>query len=101
MEKRRLSCSKDWTTLTIADFDEKKTLYLNYYDINRIEFDEMFINKLFKKIRSEKIQIFTNTSSAPIEFTKHKHEKYFEEYKQELTKFARDNKISLIDRIFS
>ncbi len=101
METRRLSCSKDWTTLTIANFDEKKTLYLNYYDINRIEFDEMIISKLFKKIRSEKIQIFTNISSTPIEFAKHKHEKYFEEYKQELTKFARDNKISLIDRILS
>ncbi|KNY26634.1 hypothetical protein [Pseudobacteroides cellulosolvens] len=101
MEKRRLSCSRDWTTLTIANFDEKKTLYLNYYDINRIEFDEMLISKLFKKVRSEKIQIFTNTFSTPIEFTKHKDEKYFEEYKQELTKFARDNKISLIDRIIS
>ncbi|HEY9061174.1 MAG TPA: hypothetical protein VIO64_11840 [Pseudobacteroides sp.] len=99
MEKRRLSCSKDWTTLSIANFDEKKTLYLNYNDINRIEFDEILINKLFRKIRTEKIQIFTNTSSTPIEFIKHNHEKYFEEYKQELSKFARDNKISLIDRI--
>lgn len=101
MEKRCLSCSRDWTTLTITNFDENKTLYLNYNDIDRIEFDEFFIRKHFKKIRSEKIRIYTNKSITPIEFTKHKHEKYFEEYKQELTKFAHDNKISIIDRIIS
>jgi hypothetical protein len=87
--------------LSIANFDEKKTLYLNYYDITRIEFDEILVNKFFKKIRTEKIQIFTNTSSTPIEFIKQNNERYFEEYKQELSKFARDNKISIIDRIIS
>ncbi|MDP4180759.1 MAG: hypothetical protein Q8942_06680 [Bacillota bacterium] len=101
MEKRRLSCSKDWTTIEIADFDDKKTLYLNYYDINKIQFDEALINKLFRKVRTEKIRIFVNTSSKPIEFTKHNNEMYFEEYKQELSKFARDNSIHLIDNIIS
>ena len=101
LEKRCLSCSKDWTTLTITNLEQNKTLYINYCDIDRIEFDEIFIRKYLKKIRSEKIKIFTNKSTKPIEFSKHKHQKYYEEYKQELSKFAHDNRISIIDRIIS
>ncbi len=49
MEKRCLSCSKDWTTLTITNLEQNKTLYINYCDIDRIEFDEIFIRKYLKK----------------------------------------------------
>lgn len=99
MEDRILSCSKDWTVLTIACSDKNNPLRLNYFDIEKIQFDEIYLAKLFRKIRTERIHIYTVNNKKPIEITKYYYPRYFDEYKQELSKFARDNRIKLDDNI--
>lgn len=101
MEERRLSCSKDWTVLTINGTDKKTALHLNYTDIESIHFDEAIISKMFRKIQTHRIQIFVKNAKSPIVFTRYHNQKYFDEYKHELSKFARDNRIKLNDLIFT
>ncbi len=101
MEERRLFCSRDWTVLTITGSGKNNTFHLNYTDIESIKFDETFINKMFRKIQTQRIQIFLIGTKNPIVFTKYHNHKYFDEYKQELSKFARDNRIKLNDLIFT
>ena len=55
------------------------------------------MNKLFKKISSEKILIKLKSMSDPVEISKIKNREFFEEYKEGFRIFAQKNRIELID----
>ncbi len=101
MDERLISCSKDWTVLKIIGPGKNNSFHLNYFDIDSIQFDKTYIEKLFRKIPTERIRIFTKSSKDPLEFTRYRNAKYFDEYKQELIKFSKDNKIRLNDYTIS
>jgi len=79
-----------------------KNKVLNYNltasTIVRIQFDKC-TERMFGIIpkESEKITIVTPKSGAPIEYYKSKNKQYFESYKADLEKFAKDNRITFTD----
>lgn len=64
--------------------------------ITRIQFDHITTRKLiFFKVKDEQITITTNP--MPIVFRRSQEKGYFDEYKQRLAKFAKDNNITFAD----
>lgn len=92
---RLVSCNRDWTGLTVID-KNGKPIYLDYYQIEQIRFGYYTETKFFVKKTSEKIEIQAKGFKSPIILTKRMDWENFEQYKQEITKFAKDNKISLV-----
>jgi non-homologous end joining protein Ku len=99
MAEKRILFDK---TEIVVMFPTKKkfiSLSLAYNDIVRIQFDSCEERKLFKKIPSEKITITTGKWGTPIVYTKAKEKKFFEEYKQGLEKFCKDNRVTFINNL--
>ena len=100
MGKRHLACDK--TEMIVAIMVENKTEFINltYDKITRILLDScMETQMLFKKVPSEKIEITVRNREFPIVFTKIKDKEYFDEYKQELEKFAKANRITFVNNL--
>lgn len=64
--------------------------------ITRIQFDHITTRKfIFFKVKDEQITITTNP--MPIVFRRSQEKQFFDEYKERLTKFAKDNNITFAD----
>lgn len=95
MKTRLISCDRDWTSLTIIDKSGKPRI-LCYNDIEKVKLGYFTEKKLFSKKSSEKIEIVLKNNSSII-LTKVMDWDYFDQYKKEVIKFARDNKIVVVD----
>ena len=95
MKTRLISCNREWTSLTIIDKSGKPRI-LSYNDIDKVKLGYFTEKKLFSKKTSEKIEIVLKNSSSII-LTKVMDWDYFDQYKKEVIKFARDNKIVVVD----
>ena len=86
----------DKTEIIVVDLSGKRAQALNltYDKIVSIQFDNATVSKLFKKIPCEKITITIRGKEAPIVYFEADEKKNWEQYKTDLTKFAKDNKIS-------
>lgn len=96
-DKKHIYFDKTEIMMMFLDGNQYQTINLTYDKIIRIQFDKCTEKKFFRKVPSERIQIVTNCRNKPIEYTKMREKKYFDEYKQGLAKFAKDNRISFID----
>lgn len=68
-------------------------------DIVRIQFDKKFTNILgFIKSETETITVVSGKIVAPIVYKKNQNKKYFNKYKCELEKFAKQNYITFDDK---
>ncbi|WP_105615440.1 hypothetical protein [Vallitalea okinawensis] len=94
MKGRRILLDKTELVLIVAGKKEVKTLNLTYEDIQAIIFEPCREFRYFNVVSSERIVINTSQSSHPILYPKLKNKKYFEEYKQGLTRFAISNRIT-------
>jgi hypothetical protein len=92
MRSRLITCDRDWTVLTINGVSSKP-IYLSYNDIEQVRIGYYTESKLFFKKTSEKIEIYARGMKKPIILTKPMDWEHFDQYKQEVAKFARDNKI--------
>lgn len=89
----------DKTEIMMMIPQKKKFITRNavYKDIRQVEFKKFDERHLvFLKKPSEKITITFNTGIPPVVFTYLKEKKYFAEYKSELERFCKDNKVQLI-----
>ncbi|HOM01396.1 MAG TPA: hypothetical protein PLH43_01025 [Acetivibrio sp.] len=93
---RLIACNRDWTGITVID-RKGKPVFLDYHQISEIRFGYYTVTRLFSKKTSEKIEIHVKGSSKPILVLKPMDWDHFEQYKQEITKFAKDNKIRLVE----
>ncbi|GAE87724.1 hypothetical protein [Acetivibrio straminisolvens] len=93
---RLITCNRDWTGITVID-KKGKPIFLDYHQISEIRFGYHTVTKLFSKKTSEKIEIRVKGSKKPIMVLKPMDWDHFEQYKQEITKFAKDNKIRLVE----
>ncbi|NMB33982.1 MAG: hypothetical protein GX992_07125 [Clostridium sp.] len=93
---RLMECNRDWTGITVVG-NKGKPVFLNYNQIKEIRFGYYTESKLFSKKTSEKIEICAEGLNAPILLLKQMDQKHFDQYKQEIAKFARDNKIKLVE----
>lgn len=72
---------------------------LTYDKIVSISFDKCEERKLFKKLPSEKITLRVRGLGEPIEYYKLREGEYFESYKRDFEKFARDNRITFYNNL--
>lgn len=93
---RLISCNRDWTGITVID-RKGKPIFLDYHQISEIRFGYHTESKLFSKKTSEKIEILVKGSKSPILVLKSMDWNHFDQYKQEIAKFAKDNKIRLVE----
>ena len=98
MAVRHIYFDKTEITVSFPAGNRFVTKNLPYSDIQRIQFDTCREFKLFRFVDSEKITI-TSSQAPPIVYTKKKEGKYFEEYKEELKAFAKNNSITMQDNI--
>jgi len=95
--KKHMYFDKTEIMLMYTDGNAYKSMNLTYDKIREIKIEKCYERKIFKKVPSERIQIITKVSNIPIQYTRLKEKDYFEEYAKELSKFAKNNKIILID----
>ena len=95
MKTRLISCDRDWTSLTVIDKSGRSHI-LSYNDIVKVKFGYFTEKKLFSKKTSEKIEIVLKDHSS-ILLTKVMDWDLFDQYKREVVKFAKDNKIEIIN----
>ena len=99
MASRRIMCDKTEIILFIGGKKKVNSLNLTYDQIISITFESCKVFRLFKRVPSKKITIRTSKRGEPIIYNRYKEKKYFEEYKQELEKFCRENRITFYDNL--
>jgi hypothetical protein len=100
MAEKRVLCDKTEVVLKFNDSTDKnkiKIANLAYDQITSITIEDFYEFRLFRKVPSERILVRTNRLQAPIIYTKKKDKQFFDEYKQDLAKFAKDNRITFYD----
>lgn len=98
MALRRIYPDKTSIVFMYEDGNSFKKVELSYNDIISIRFDEIKEKKLLLIWSdSEQIVITTGKLPKPIVYTKNRNKKFFDIYKQELRKFAKDNFITFAE----
>ena len=96
MANRRILCDKTELVLTIVG-KRVNILNLPYNQITSISIEPCKEFRFFRMVPSERIVIRTSKRPEPIVYTKYKEKKFFDEYKRELTEFAKNNRITFYD----
>lgn len=98
MAKNHLLCDKTEIIVTVLMGNQWRNINITADKIRRIQFDKCKERvSLFKIGDSEKISIEYSPSPAPVVLFKQKEKKYFEDYKKQLEKFAKDNHLTFVD----
>jgi hypothetical protein len=98
MAKKHLIIDKTELIATLLMGNQWRNVAVTADKIRRIQYDKCVEKSLFKKVESEKITIEAS-ASPPIVFFKSKEKEFFEEYKQDLEKFAKNNRLTFVDNI--
>lgn len=76
-----------------------RIINLKYSDILTITFKPCEKKGLFKSTPSEAIELKVKNQDRPLVYYKYEESKFWDGYKSGLTKFAKDNRITLVDEI--
>jgi hypothetical protein len=90
----------DKTELVLIDRSNRKKVTvqnITYEHIMRIQFTPYEARTLFKKVPSEKIEIFTNKRPEPFIVPKVKNEADFDRWKEKLEEFAKRHFLTFQD----
>jgi len=100
MAVRRIFVDKTELVLMVPKKNKVVRKSLTSGEIARIQFDKQE-TKLFGifNIETEVIKIVSGKLGAPIVYKKSQNKKYFDEYKRELEKFAKDNFVTFADNV--
>ncbi|MDQ2087002.1 hypothetical protein RBH29_11245 [Herbivorax sp. ANBcel31] len=93
---RLMTCNRDWTGVTILT-KKGRHVFVNHSQIEEIRLGYFTVSKIFSKKVTEKIEIRVKGVKSPVIITKPMDWDRFDQYKREISKFASDNKIPLID----
>lgn len=96
MAKDRLIVDKTEIIATVLMGNQWRNVPITADKIRRIQYDKFNERKIFKEVPSEMIKIETS-AGPPVTFTKLKEKEYFDQYKERLAKFAKDNKLTFVD----
>ncbi|MBR5115365.1 MAG: hypothetical protein IK101_08765 [Oscillospiraceae bacterium] len=72
---------------------------LKYSDIISISLKPCEKKGIFKSSPSECIELKLKNSNMPLVYFKHEEEKFWDGYKEKIVKFAKDNRITLVDEL--
>ncbi len=79
--------------------EKPKIIHATYDEFLKISILPCEERKLFKAVPSEKISVKLKKYKDSFEFTKMTNKDFYEEYKQGFIKFAKDNRIELINEV--
>lgn len=98
MAQKRILIDKAEVILVVPGKKKVKNYYLVSSDISRIQFDKC-TERLFGIIpqKSEKITIASSKLPSWVVYTKGDNKKFFDEYKTELTEFAKKYRVTFTD----
>jgi hypothetical protein len=98
MAKNHLICDKTEIIVTVLMGNQWKNVNITADKIKRIQFDKCRERAgLFRTVDSEKISIEFSPAPAPIVLFRQKEKKFFDGYKTQLEKFAKDNHLTFVD----
>ncbi len=95
MANRKIVCDK--TEIILVDGKNDQVHNLTYDQIIRIQIKTCNEFSWFKKVPSEKIEVFARKYAEPFVFLKNKNRQFYEEYKIGLKEFAKKNRIVFND----
>lgn len=96
MANRKIICDKSEIIL-LDERDNDRIYNFTSDQIKQIQINYCNEFSWFRKVPSEKIEIFANKFTEPFVFLKGKNKQYFQEYKSELSEFASNNRITFDD----
>ncbi|MEI6602951.1 MAG: hypothetical protein WCL54_05650 [Clostridia bacterium] len=100
MTKQRIFCDKHEVTLLYDGNQKEESMTLLASEIARIQFDKVIERKfLFLKVESERIEIKPSKLNYSIIYSKSKAKERFEQYKTDLEKFAKDNRVTFVNNL--
>jgi len=92
MANRKIVCDK--TEIILVDERKNDQVHnLTYDQIIRIQITTCNELSWFRKIPSEKIEVYARKFAEPFVFLRSKNRQFYEEYKIGLEKFAKNNRI--------
>jgi len=98
MAKNHLLCDKTEIIVTVLMGNQWRNINITADKIKRIQFDKCKEKvSLFKMGDSERISIETSFSPMPIMIFKQKEKQFFDSYKEQLEKFAKNNRLTFVD----
>ena len=98
MAQRRIYVDKTEIVFLVPTKNSMVRHNITAKDISRIQFDKSQKNILgFIKSETETITVVSGKAGAPIVYKKSQNKKFFDEYKKELEKFAKDNNVTFAD----
>ncbi len=98
MAKNHLICDKTEIIATVLMGNQYRNVNLTADKIRRIQFDKYEAKAFLRKpTESEKITIESSGAPVPIIFEKSKEKEFFDGYKTQLEKFAKDNHLTFVD----
>lgn len=99
MAQRRIYVDKTEIVFLVPTKNKMVRYNLASSDIVRIQFDKSIANIFgFIKSETEIITVVSGKVKTPIVYKKNQNKKYFDEYKCELAKFAKDNNVTFADK---
>lgn len=98
MAKNHLICDKTEIIVTVLMGNQWRNVNVTADKIKRIQFDKCKEKVgLFKMGDSEKISVETSGSPMPLVIFRQKEKQFFDGYKEQLEKFAKNNHLTFID----
>ena len=98
MAQKRVMFDKSEVVLLVPGKKRMANYNLTSGTITRIQFDKCTERKFgFIPVQSEKITIVTPKAGAPIVYTKGENKEFFDEYKAEFARYAKEYRVTFID----
>jgi hypothetical protein len=98
MAKNHLICDKTEIIVTVLMGNQWRNVSITADKIKRIQYDKCTEKvSLFKTGDSEKISIEFSPSPMPVVIFKQKEKEFFDSYKEQLEKFAKNNHLTFVD----
>ena len=98
MASRRIYVDKTEIVFMVPAKKKMARYCLSAKEISRIQFDKKESKLLgFIKTVTESISVASGKLGEPIVYKKSQNKKFFEEYKRDLEKFAKDNSVTFAD----
>src|SRR5690242_14720686 len=98
MAQRHIMVDKTEIVLMVAGKKKYEIVNLSYDQIVRVQFDKCKETRFFWRVESESITIITS-KRPPIVYKKFQEKNFFDEYKNSLEKFCKDNHITFTNNL--
>lgn len=99
MKPSKIMCDKTEMVVIDESSSRRVMMRIRYDQLINIAFDPCTERGFMKEIPSEKISLNVKMKEEPLVYYKAKDKDNWEQYKTELRKFCKDNRVSLYDNL--